>query len=369
MHLFLISGNKSAAYGGIERWMIDAAAGLAARGHDCVMLSRPGVRWGAAARTRGLRVREDHYGAWISRVARTIAVVRAERPDIVVVKGKKAARMAAWARSACPGTRVALFFGLTHELDAGRWVDRHTWRRVDAGIVVADAAGRWYASHGFGPPEKLHTLWKGVDLEPYDVALALREATRAALGLADGELAIGTVCRLAWQKGLDQLFEAVRLVGGRLPRARFFVVGDGRERPQVEAAAADLGATVTLLGQRDDVPALLAAFDLFVQPSRQEVMVQTTLEAMAAGRAVISTTTAGADEAVEDGRSGVLVPVDAPAAMADAIVALAGDQARRAALGRAARRRIEQLFTMQHMVDRCEAVFRSIAPGARATVR
>lgn len=364
MRALFVNLNRSAVFGGVERWMIDAAAGLRTRGHECVLLSRPGAPWTAAARARGLRVREDHYGAWIARVVRTRAVMRAERPDIVVVKAKKAARMAAWGRDTGGGGRVALFFGLTHELDRRRWVDRYTWRRVDAGIVVAEGAGRWYASHGFGPPEKLHTLWKGVELEPFDLGIAMREATRAALGLEDGEVAVGTVCRLAWQKGLDQLFEAVRLIGDRAPRARFFVVGDGRERPQIEAAAAALGGAVRLLGQRDDVPALLAAFDLFVQPSRQEVMVQTTLEAMAAGRAVVSTATVGADEAIEDGRSGVLVPVDRPAELAAAVVALAADPGRRATLGRAARARIEQAFTMGHMVDRCETVFRQIADVA-----
>jgi glycosyltransferase involved in cell wall biosynthesis len=355
--------NRSPAFGGMERWMIDAAEGLSARGHTCVLLGRPGAPWGQAARNRGLRVREDHYGTWAMRVVRTAAVMRAERPDVVVTKGKKAARMAAWGRAA-GGGRVTLLSGLTGDLDKRRWIDRHTWRRVDAGILGARAAADWYVANGFGPREKWHLLLRGVDLAPFDLGIATREATRAALGLADGEVAVGTVGRLAWQKGLDRLFEAIRLIGDRAPRARFFVVGEGRERPQVEAAAATLGGVVRLLGQRDDVPALLGAFDVFVQPSRQEVMVQTTLEAMAAGRAIVSTTTVGADEAIEDGRSGVLVPVDAPVALADAIVALAGDAARRGILGRAARARVEETFTKEQMLDRCEAVFRRIAGSA-----
>jgi glycosyltransferase involved in cell wall biosynthesis len=363
VRVLFVSLNQSSAFGGVERWMMDAAEGLTARGHECVLLGRPGVPWVQAARRRGLRVREDHYGAWVSRVARTRAVMRAERPDVVVAKGKKAARMAAWGRATGARGRVALFFGLTHELDPTRWVDRFTWRRTDAGITVAHGATRWYAEHGFGPTTKLHALWKGVDLAPFDLGIATRGATREALGLADDELAIGTACRMAWQKGVDHLLDAIRLVQGRIGRARFIIVGDGRERPQIEAAARDLDGTVRFLGQRDDVPALLAAFDLFVQPSRQEVMVQTTLEAMAAGRAVVSTRTVGADEAIEDGTSGVLVPVGDPTAMAGAIAALAADPTRRAALGRAARARIEGTFTMTHMLDRAERILTRIAAG------
>jgi glycosyltransferase involved in cell wall biosynthesis len=358
--------NQSLAYGGVERWMMDAAVGLSARGHECVMLGRPGAPWAKAARRAGLRVREDHHGPWVSRVARTRAVMRAERPDVVVVKAKKAARMAAWGRATGGGGRVAILFGLTHELDPRRWVDRYTWRRTDAGITLAHGATRWYVEHGFGPAAKLHAMWKGVDLVPFDLGLARRPATREALGLVDDDLAIGTVCRLAWQKGIDQLMEAVRLVRPALPHARFFVVGDGRERPQIEAAAHDLGGAVTFLGQRDDVPALLSAFDVFVQPSRQEVMVQTTLEAMAAGRAIVSTSTVGADEAIEDGVSGVLVDVGDAPAMAQAIIALAGEPARRAALGRAARARIEATFTLEHMLDRAEAILGRVATGRPA---
>jgi glycosyltransferase involved in cell wall biosynthesis len=363
VRILFVNLNQSRAFGGVERWMMDAASGLAERGHACVMLGRPEAPWAGAAPRRGIRVREDHYGTWLARAIRTRSVVLAERPDVVVVKAKKAARMAAWARATGGGGRVALYFGLTHELDHRRWIDRYTWRRVDAGIAVAHDAARWYAEHGFGPAAKLHTLWKGVELEPFDLGIATRTATRAGLGLDDAELAVGTVCRLAWQKGIDQLFDAIRLLRDRLPRARWFVVGDGRERPQIEAAAKDLGRSVTLLGQRDDVPALLAALDVFVQPSRQEVMVQTTLEAMAAGLPVVSTRTSGADEAIEDGRSGVLVPVGDPAAMAEAVASLASEPSRRAMIGRAARARIEDAFTLRHMVDRCEAILARIAAG------
>jgi glycosyltransferase involved in cell wall biosynthesis len=366
VRVLFVNLNQSLAFGGIERWMIDAAEGLVARGHACVMLCRPGAPWAAAARRRRLRVRDEHRGAWLMRVVRTRAVMRAERPDVVVVKAKKVARMAAWGRTSGGGGRVAILFGLTHELDPRRWIDRYTWRRVDAGITLARGATRWYLEQGFGPAEKLHTLWKGVDLRPFDLGLAMREATRAALGLAPGELAIGTACRLAWQKGVDQLFEALRLARGRLDGARVFVVGDGRERPAIEAAARDLGPVVTFLGQREDVPALLAAFDVFVQPSRQEVMVQTTLEAMAAGRAIVSTSTVGADEALEDGVSGLLVRVGDAAAMADAMATLAAAPARRAALGRAARARVEAEFTRAHMLDRTERILARIAAGAPA---
>jgi glycosyltransferase involved in cell wall biosynthesis len=273
--------------------------------------------------------------------------------------------MAAWGRSTGAGARVALFFGLTHELDGHRWIDRLTWRSVDAGIVVAHEAARWYVTQGFGPPAKLHVLWKGVDVGPFEAGETQRAVLRAALGLGAQDVAIGTFGRLAWQKGIDTLLAAARFVRPQQPAARFFVVGGGRDAQAIAAAvkAPELGGTVALLGQRDDVPALLAAMDIVVQSSWREVMAQTTLEAMAAARPLVSTATAGADEAIEHGVSGMIVPVGDAEALADRILALAADPALRTRLGRAARARIESHFTTARMLDRCEATFRAIRAG------
>jgi glycosyltransferase involved in cell wall biosynthesis len=365
VRVVFVNHNRSPVYGGVERWMIDTAVGLAGRGFSSVVVGRPRAPWLAAAERAGLRTRGEIHGAWIQRVLRVRAAIRAERPDLIVVKGTKAARWAAWARSTGAGGRVVYFFGSTHELDPRVWIDRHTWRLVDAGIVGAHGAARWYAERGFGPAEKLHLLWRGVDLPRFEAAGAACLAMRAALGLAPDALAVGAVGRLVWEKGIDVLFDAVRLIRPRLPHARFFVVGGGRERPDIEAAAAapELGGAVTLLGQRDDVPEVLAAMDVVVQSSRKEVMAQTTLEAMAAGKPVVSTRTIGADEAIEDGVSGLLVDVGDAAAIAERVVVLAGDPGRRAALGRAAHARIAAEFTTAHTVDRCEAIFRRIASG------
>jgi glycosyltransferase involved in cell wall biosynthesis len=366
VRLLFVNANHSAAYGGVERWMMDAAAGLGGRGHECVMLGRTGAPWLRAAAGSGLRVRGDIHGTWAGRVLRLRAAMCAERPDVVIAKGTKAARMAAWGRRTGGGGRVALFFGLTHELDGRRWFDRFTWRVVDAGIVLAHGAARWYENRGFGPPTKLHVLWKGVDLARFDPERIDVAAVRRRLGLEPDDVAIGTVGRLSWQKGIEDLLAAARAVVRRVPRVRFLVVGGGRDAGAIARAAAtpELAGAVRFLGQRDDVPELLAAMDLVVQSSRREVMVQATLEAMAMERAVISTTTVGADEAIEDGTSGLLVPVGNADALAERILALVAAPDRRAALGRAARTRIASHFSTAAMLDRCERILAAIHTGA-----
>src|SRR5439155_79062 len=218
--------------------MIEAARGLGARRHVCALLGRPETAWLRAAEKQGVPVRAEIRGAWIQRVLRVRAAMRDFRPDVVVAKAKKAARVAAFGRSTGSGGRAVLFFGATHELEADRAFDRLTWRALDAGIVVATAAAEWYVERGFGPREKFHVLWKGVEASDFDRAAGRAAATRTALGLEAADLAIGTVGRLAWQKGLDDLLAAARLVCARVPRARFFVIGGGRDAAQVAAAAA-----------------------------------------------------------------------------------------------------------------------------------
>jgi glycosyltransferase involved in cell wall biosynthesis len=371
VRLLFVNPNHSPAYGGVERWMIETASGLVARGHTATLFGRPGAPWLVAAEGAGLPVREGIHGAWFQRVLRLRAAIRAERPDLVIVKGTKGARFAAWARSGGSRARVVMFLGATHELAGARWIYRYTWRQVDAGIVVAHGAARWYLAEGFGPAEKLHVLWKGVDLARFDAACVHAATVRAQLGLAGDDVAVGMIGRLAWQKGIDDLLAAVRIVRTEPRNLRFFIVGGGSDAADFAAAVAapELAGRVTLLGQRDDVPELLGAMDIVVQSSRREVMAQATLEGMAAGRAVVSTRTVGADEAIDDGISGILVPVADPPALARALRDLARDPARRAALGAAARARISAEFTAEKALDRCEAILRIITGNAEGRSR
>ena len=139
MRVLFLNLNKSAVFGGLERWMVDVGCGLQARGHACLVVGRPNAPWLRFAERHGLRARGDHHGAWVQRVWRAGQAIREERPDVVVVKAKKAARMAIWGRRLAGRGRVVMLFGLTHELRPARWVDRHTWGQVDAGIVLAHA--------------------------------------------------------------------------------------------------------------------------------------------------------------------------------------------------------------------------------------
>ena len=153
------------------------------------------------------------------------------------------------------------------------------------------------------------------------------------------------VAKLFAQKGHTVLLEALASTPLRPDDAVLFV-GDGPERGRLEQLAEQRGlAAVRFLGNRPDVPQLLAASDLFVLPSLWEGLPMALLEGMASGLPVIATDVAGSRQVVVPGQSGMLVPPDDPGALASAMTHLLEDDAERDRLRRAARERVEAEFS------------------------
>jgi glycosyltransferase involved in cell wall biosynthesis len=161
----------------------------------------------------------------------------------------------------------------------------------------------------------------------------------------------------------DLIDAAARLARER--RVKLFLIGDGPLRPSLESRGASLGLGdgIVFTGVRADVAPLLAMLDVVVVPSHTEGMSNALLEAMAMGRAVIATAVDGNLDVVSDGVTGLLVPPRDPAALAAALVRLVDDPERARQMGRAARARIEEAFTLQAMVASHEELYRGLAPA------
>lgn len=264
------------------------------------------------------------------------------------------------------GTPVMV--GSVHEMHSvGNWrralqeklLDR--WR--DCMVTVSDEVADDYSRTAGIARAKCTTIYNGLDADAFRASAAPREAARASLGLAPGELAVVTVGRLQPQKAHEHLIGAAQLVASRYPglAVRYLVVGEGPRQAGLEALAGEAGLAgrMQFLGARRDVPSLLAAADLCCLTSRYEGFSNVVLECLIMGLPVVATDAGGVREAIEDGRSGWIVPVGDVAALADRIARLLRDDGLRRRMGHAARER-GATFSIDANVQATAALYRRL---------
>lgn len=233
----------------------------------------------------------------------------------------------------------------------GRFRLRRLLRDPARIACVSDATRRLVLAAG-ADAERTRVVYNGVDLERFVPDGDRRNRRRAELGLARHDVVVGFVGQLTARKGWDLLLEATALLARRAPGAALVVVGGAPGEADEEAFAAcvrrlGLDDRVRRVPFADDVRADYDAMDVFVCPSRAEPFARVNLEAMAMALPVVATRTGGNPEAVEDGVTGLLVPIEDPAALAEALAGLAADPARRRRLGAAGRARAGERFGLE----------------------
>jgi glycosyltransferase involved in cell wall biosynthesis len=210
---------------------------------------------------------------------------------------------------------------------------------------------------------KLGLIYNGIEM-PSSVFTNRRQQTRALLQVPSDALVVSVIANLIAYKGHRDLIEALALIADRLPRPwRLLAIGrdDGIGGELADLAQSrGIAGNIMWLGERSDVEELLSASDIFVLPSHQEGFSNALLEAMAARLPAVATAVGGNIDAVAADETGVLVPVRDPRALAAAILRLAQDPETRRSFGEAARRRVEQRFSLPACVDRYEKLYRAL---------
>ncbi|HMF52746.1 MAG TPA: glycosyltransferase family 4 protein, partial [Edaphobacter sp.] len=159
------------------------------------------------------------------------------------------------------------------------------------------------------------------------------------------------VGRLAAIKNLQTLVSAAALAAPRVPGLQLWIVGDGPERPMLEALATELGLkdSITFWGERLDVAGFFSVADIFCMSSTSEGLPMSLLQAMSTGLPAITTDVGGMAEAVRIADAGFTTPVGDSAAMAEAIVQLALDENQRERFAENARNAYREHFTLEQM--------------------
>ena len=232
----------------------------------------------------------------------------------------------------------------------------------DAIVAVSEAVRNDTLRHEHLDPARIRVIRNGV-LIPPPTPPDERAAIRARWGFGPAELVVGSVANYTSRKGLDLLIRVVAELRSQLPQLRLVLVGEGSHRPALEALVAELGAgdTVRLHGRDLDARRLYGAFDIFAHASETEGGPNSVVEASAAGLPIVATRVGGTVEAIEDGVSGLLVPVGDEAAFSAALLRLIGDPELGARLGAAARQRAATVFGMDRMVAEFAALYEELA--------
>jgi glycosyltransferase involved in cell wall biosynthesis len=212
---------------------------------------------------------------------------------------------------------------------------------TDLAIAVSKSTADFVINARKMPAEKTKVVYLGVPLEEFARPRSQDEIARARadLGVPEGALAIGTITRLMPFKGNTYLVQAFKSIFERVPNARGFIVGEGElsETLQAEAKALGISDRLTFSGFKRDVAAALSALDIVVFPSLIEGTPLTAFEALAMGKPIVSTDADGLKDILTGNRDALIVPRENPQLLADAIVSLANDPARRVELGAEAR--------------------------------
>jgi len=341
--------DSAAGWRGGQNQVLLTAKGMAARGHRVTLACRSGGALEARARDQGLDVAGLPLRGDLSlRASAMLAgLLRRTRPDVVQLHDPHALAAGLLAARAAPPVRIVATRRVDFPL-RGR-LSRWKYRSSRGVIAVSRKIAGILGADGM-PAERIRVVYEGVSDRP---ALPGGREALLELGVPAGCPVVGNVAALTDHKDHATLIEAAALVRRRLPEARFVCVGEGELRPRLEALCRERGLVDRWIfaGFRHDLDRLIPAFTVFCLSSHMEGLGTSLLDAMSFGRPVVATAAGGIPEAVEDGVTGRVVPVRDPAALAGALVEVLGDPQRARALGDAGRRRFEERFTADRMVD------------------
>lgn len=360
--------------GGITRYVLSLAQELQARGHR-VILAADGGHLEARAAALGVphwRLPLHTSAEWSPRVFRAgrqlAARVREEPVDIIHAHTRVAQVVA---------DRLARQFRIPYVTTWHGVFKRRLGRRLwpcmgDVTIAISPFVREHLLRDFHVPDARARLIYNGIDTAhgaaPPD-ASAL-QAFRERWHLPPGHPVIGGIGRMASGrvKGFDLILMAASLLRATVPGLHVLLVGDGPRRPFLEQVARRLGVhdCVQFVGTAEDVRIPLALMDVFVFPSRwPEGFGLTLVEAMVAGKPVVAMRNGAVEDIVEHEVSGLLVPPEDAAGLAQSVIRLLKDRLLAERLGRAAQARVRDAFSLDRMATQIEAVYREVLAAHR----
>ena len=245
-------------------------------------------------------------------------------------------------------------------------VNRVLLRRQDRLFGCGGAVRQALIDNEGLPAERVEVIYNGVDLDDCgNTAAGAAERIRAEFGFSSTDFVVAQIARLHELKDHQTALQTIEHAREQIPGLRLLIAGDGDQRSSIGKTVRERGLEdlVTLAGTRSDIADLLAASDAFLLTSISEGIPLTIIEAMAARRAVVSTSVGGIPEMIVTGKTGFLTPARDPKALAAALVTLHRDPLLRHSMGEAGEGRARELFSLNGMLDSYRSVYRELLAG------
>ncbi len=342
--------------------VIQLSRGLRGRGHRVLLGVIPGGRFEDKAREAGLEPLSG-LGLEAKRaplrvfgdIARLRRLVRLEGVDLIHAHHSHDH----WLGRLCRGPAALVRTFHNARVVSPRWPSAALYRQSDAVIAVSGPIEARCRDVGLGD-DRLFRVDGVVEVSRFAQSGG-GEIIRKEFGIGSGPV-LGSVARLAPNRGHEPLILAFALLLSEYPDARLLLVGKGEMRARLETFVGDLGLAQQVLfaGYRDaDLPAVLDAVDVFVlMAAGSDESCRAALEAMAAGRPVVARRVGALPQAVLDGTTGLLIDDDRPESVAAALRIMLDNPDRARAMGEAGRRRAVDAFSPERHAAQVEAVYR-----------
>ena len=346
--------------GGGERHVADLANSLAQRGHAVYAAVNPNApligELPSLPKNNIFELRM-RGAADVVAAENIAAIVRENKMDIIHAHVARDYPLAALASARSGGTPFVL---TRHVLFPLSKVHKLLLGQASRVIAVSNPVAETIKKQRIFALDKIVTIHNGIDTSRY-----ARDKNNAyPRGLP---LIVGMIGHIAPIKGGDDFVRAAAILARERDDVNFSIVGEdkspsGENRAALESLIGQLGMAnrVRLAGWQDNVALLLRGFDVFVSPSRSEPFGLVILEAMAAGVPVVATASEGALEIIDDGVTGLIVPIDDVDALAAAISRLLDDPSLRERLAENALEHVNKRFSLKGMVDATEKVYDEI---------
>ncbi len=362
---------NSPNWSGASNYCISVSRELIRRGHDVLLLTEPGKPQYKAEQAKipfdaSIRLNHRNPVLFVQAIKQMKRILKTFRPDIISSHINEGAWMAGMlARRFAPDAVVAR---IRTDIDPpkGHFINRYVHHEWTDHIVVGSMLHKRLCQEILDyPAERLSVVYGGVDAAAFNPAIAATSKFRQEIGSPREEILVGLLARLDPVKGHEFALEAVSRLKDLPVKFRLVVLAYENERTfaWLKALAAGLGIAdrIIYLGLRKDLPEVLSALDIgLVTSIGSEANSRATLEFMACGKPVVGTSVGVIPEIVEDGEQGYIVPPRNSHATADALEKLLLNPVLRQRMGKSARQRVMDNFSLEKFGQVMESVYQRI---------